>query len=74
MLGGQFVAAAAAPNFPCYQLPVAYHGAGAAFRAVFEVPLAYSDDDLARGHLCQRGECHHAAAAHFQPHPLTSQR
>lgn len=45
MLGGQFVAAAGAPNFPVinYSLP---SGAALPFRAIFDVPLAYSDDDL----------------------------
>jgi hypothetical protein len=45
MLAGQFIASAAAPNFPVinYSLPTT---GGLAFRAVFEVPIAYSDDDL----------------------------
>lgn len=45
MLGGQFVASGTAPNFPVilYPLPST---AAAPFRAVFEIPLAYSDDDL----------------------------
>lgn len=45
MLAGQFVAAGTAPNYPVlvYPLPST---AAAAFRAVFEVPLAYSDNDL----------------------------
>jgi hypothetical protein len=45
MLGGQFVASGTAPNFPVviYPLPST---AGASFRAVFDVPLAYSDEDL----------------------------
>lgn len=45
MMGGQFVASGTAPNFPVivYPLPST---AAAAFRAVFEIPLAYSDNDL----------------------------
>lgn len=45
ILAGQFVAAGGAPNFPVivYPLPST---AAAPFRAVFEVPLAYSDNDL----------------------------
>lgn len=48
MMGGQFVAAGTAPNFPIivYPLPST---AAAAFRAVFEIPLAYSDNDLRGG-------------------------
>lgn len=48
MLGGQFVASGTAPNFPVivYPLPST---AAAAFRAVFEIPLAYSDQDLRGG-------------------------
>lgn len=45
MLGGQFVASGTAPNFPVINYPLP-SGAGAAFRAIFDVPLAYSDDDL----------------------------
>lgn len=45
MLGGQFVAAAASPNFPVINYPLP-STAAAAFRAIFDVPLAYSDDDL----------------------------
>lgn len=45
MMAGQFTASGTAPNFPVvvYPLPAT---AAAAFRAVFEVPLAYSDEDL----------------------------
>lgn len=45
MVAGEFVAAGALPNFPVivYPMPAT---AAAAFRAVFEVPLAYSDNDL----------------------------
>src|SRR5258708_5608191 len=51
MLAGQFVASGAAPNFPVIVYPPAPAiTTGTAFRAVFEVPLAYSDDDL-RGAL-----------------------
>lgn len=46
MVGGEFVAAAAAPNFPVIVYPLPAFGASAAFRAVFEVPIAYSDEDL----------------------------
>lgn len=48
MMGGQFVASGTAPNFPIlvYPLPST---AAAAFRAVFEIPLAYSDNDLRGG-------------------------
>lgn len=45
MIAGEFVASGTAPNFPVivYPLPST---AGASFRAVFDVPCAYSDDDL----------------------------
>lgn len=45
MVAGEFAAGGAAPNFGVivYPLPST---AAASFRAVFEVPLAYSDDDL----------------------------
>lgn len=45
MMGGQFVASGTAPNFPVvvYPLPST---AALPFRAVFDVPLAYSNDDL----------------------------
>lgn len=45
MLGGQFAASGSAPNFGvlAYPLPST---TSAPFRAVFEVPLAYSDNDL----------------------------
>jgi hypothetical protein len=46
MLAGEFVASASAPNFPVVVYPLPGHGASAAFRAVFEIPLAYSDQDL----------------------------
>jgi hypothetical protein len=45
MMAGQFVASGAAPNFPVVVYPLPTVG-GLAFRAVFELPLAYSDDDL----------------------------
>jgi hypothetical protein len=45
MLAGQFAAAAAAPNFPVINYPLP-STAAASFRAVFEIPLAYSNDDL----------------------------
>lgn len=45
MLAGQFIAAAALPNFPVIVYPMP-STAGAAFRAVFDIPLAYSDNDL----------------------------
>jgi P3 major capsid protein len=45
ILAGQFIASGSSPNFPIivYPLPTT---AGLAFRAVFDVPIAYSDDDL----------------------------
>lgn len=45
MIAGQFIASGSAPNFPIvvYSLPTT---GGLAFRAVFEIPLAYADDDL----------------------------
>lgn len=46
MLAGQFVASGTAPNFPVVVYPLPAKGGNAAFRAVFDVPLAYSDDDL----------------------------
>jgi hypothetical protein len=46
MVGGEFVAAAAAPNFPVIVYPLPAFGVSSAFRAVFEVPVCYSDDDL----------------------------
>ena len=45
MIAGQFVASGSAPNFPVVVYPLPTTG-GLAFRAVFEVPLAYADDDL----------------------------
>lgn len=45
MLAGQFIASGSAPNFPVIVYPLPTTG-GLSFRAVFEVPLAYSDDDL----------------------------
>lgn len=45
MLAGMFAAAAAPPNFNVINYPLP-SGAGASFRAVFDVPLAYSDNDL----------------------------
>jgi hypothetical protein len=46
MVGGEFVASGSAPNFGVLAYPLPAHGASAAFRAVFDVPLAYSDVDL----------------------------
>lgn len=46
MVGGEFVAAGTAPNFPVVVYPLPVHATSGAFRAVFNVPLAYSDDDL----------------------------
>lgn len=46
MVGGEFVASGSAPNFPVVNYPLPAHGVSSAFRAVFEVPLAYSDEDL----------------------------
>jgi P3 major capsid protein len=47
MLAGQFVASGASPNFPVIVYPAAPAiTTGTAFRAVFEIPLAYSDEDL----------------------------
>lgn len=48
MMAGQFAAAAAAPNFPIVVYPLPSTAAGA-FRAVFEIPIAYSDQDLRGG-------------------------
>lgn len=45
MLAGEFIAAAALPNFPIIVYPMP-STAAASFRAVFEIPLAYSDQDL----------------------------
>jgi P3 major capsid protein len=45
MMAGQFIASGAAPNFPVVNYPLPTVG-GLAFRAVFEIPIAYSDDDL----------------------------
>lgn len=45
MIAGQFVASGSAPNFPIIVYPLPTTG-GLAFRAVFEIPLAYADDDL----------------------------
>lgn len=46
LVGGEFVASGSAPNFPVIVYPLPAHGVSAAFRAVFEIPLAYSDNDL----------------------------
>jgi hypothetical protein len=46
MIAGEFVAAATAPNFPVIAYPLPKKSANAPFRAVFDVPLAYSDNDL----------------------------
>lgn len=46
MLAGQFISSGSAPNFPVVVYPVAPTTGGSAFRAVFEIPLAYSDEDL----------------------------
>lgn len=45
MIAGQFVASGSSPNFPVIVYPLPTTG-GLAFRAVYEIPLAYSDDDL----------------------------
>lgn len=45
MLAGQFVASGSSPNFTVINYPLPTTG-GLAFRAIFEVPIAYSDDDL----------------------------
>src|SRR4029077_14026068 len=45
MMAGQFIAAGASPNFPVINYPLPTTG-GLPFRAVFEIPLAYSDDAL----------------------------
>lgn len=45
MLAGQFISSGSAPNFPVIVYPLPTTG-GLPFRAVFEIPLAYSDDDL----------------------------
>jgi hypothetical protein len=49
MIAGQFAAAGAAPNFPVVVYPLPVHAVSAPFRAVFELPLAYSDQDLTGG-------------------------
>ncbi len=46
MVGGEFAASGSAPNYGVIAYPLPAHGASAAFRAVFDVPLAYSDQDL----------------------------
>ena len=46
MIAGEFAASGSAPNFGVIAYPLPAHGASAAFRAVFDVPLAYSDQDL----------------------------
>jgi hypothetical protein len=45
MMAGQFIAGGATPNFPVIVYPLPVTG-GSTWRAVFEVPLAYSDEDL----------------------------
>lgn len=45
MMAGQFVASGSTPNFVVINYPLPTTG-GLTFRAVFEVPIAYSDDDL----------------------------
>lgn len=45
MLAGQFISSGSSPNFPVIVYPLPTTG-GSAFRAVFELPVAYSDDDL----------------------------
>jgi hypothetical protein len=45
MMAGQFTASGSAPNFPVIVYPLPATG-GSSFRAVFEIPIAYSDDDL----------------------------
>lgn len=46
MLAGQFISSGSAPNFPVVNYPPAPTTGGVPFRAVFEIPLAYSDEDL----------------------------
>lgn len=48
MIAGQFVASGTGPNFAVVNYPLAATG-GSAFRAVFELPIVYSDDDLRGG-------------------------
>jgi hypothetical protein len=48
MIAGMFAAGGSAPNFPVINYPLP-STAAAAFRAVFDVPLAYSNDDLRGG-------------------------
>jgi len=48
MVAGEFIAAAALPNFPVIVYPMPATSA-AAFRGVFEIPVAYSDNDLRGG-------------------------
>lgn len=46
MVAGEFVASGSAPNFPVIVYPLPAHGVSSAFRAVFELPICYSDEDL----------------------------
>jgi hypothetical protein len=46
MMFGQFVASGTNPNFQVVNYPPAPTTGGSAFRAVFEIPLSYSDEDL----------------------------
>ncbi len=46
MVGGEFIASGSSPNFGVLAYPLPAHGASGAFRAVFDIPLAYSDQDL----------------------------
>lgn len=46
LVQGEFVASGTAPNFGVIAYPLPAHGVSAPFRAVFEIPLAYSDNDL----------------------------
>lgn len=49
MIAGEFVASGSAPNFPVVVYPLPVHAVSAPFRAVFEIPIAYSDQDLTGG-------------------------
>lgn len=46
MVAGEFIASGGSPNFPVLAYPLPATVTTAPFRAVFEIPLAYSDQDL----------------------------
>ncbi len=46
MIAGEFVASGTAPTFAVIVYPLPATTASASFRAVFEIPIAYSDNDL----------------------------